>query len=65
LHEAKALEYHRTMPGLYYQPIRRREFLKTSFLAGAAVALHKLINLPALGYNFWEGERVGWVEARF
>jgi Icc protein len=25
----------------------------------------KLINLPALGYNFWEGEPVGWVEARF
>jgi 3',5'-cyclic-AMP phosphodiesterase len=28
------------MPGLYCQSIRRREFLKTSFLAGAAVALH-------------------------
>jgi 3',5'-cyclic AMP phosphodiesterase CpdA len=25
----------------------------------------KLINLPALGYNFWEGEPVGWVDARF
>jgi len=25
----------------------------------------KLINLPALGYNFWEGEPVGWVAARF
>lgn len=25
----------------------------------------KLINLPALGYNFWEGESVGWVDARF
>jgi 3',5'-cyclic-AMP phosphodiesterase len=28
------------MPGLYHQPIRRREFLKVSCLAGAAVALH-------------------------
>ena len=28
------------MPGLYHQPIRRREFLKTSFLAGAAVVWH-------------------------
>lgn len=28
------------MPGLHYQSIRRREFLKTSFLAGAAVVLH-------------------------
>jgi len=25
----------------------------------------KLINLPALGYNFWEGEPVGWIDARF
>ncbi len=25
----------------------------------------KLINLPALGYNFWKGEPVGWVDARF
>jgi len=25
----------------------------------------KLINLPALGYNFWEGEPVGWVDAHF
>ena len=25
----------------------------------------KLINLPALGYNFWEKEPVGWVDARF
>src|SRR4030095_16321497 len=25
----------------------------------------KLINLPAVGYNFWEGEPVGWVDARF
>jgi len=25
----------------------------------------KLINLPALGYNFWEGEPVGWLDARF
>ena len=25
----------------------------------------KLINLPALGYNFWEREPVGWVDARF
>jgi 3',5'-cyclic AMP phosphodiesterase CpdA len=25
----------------------------------------KLINLPSLGYNFWEGEPVGWVDARF
>jgi 3',5'-cyclic-AMP phosphodiesterase len=33
----KAREYPPTMPGLYYQPIRRREFLKTSFLVGAAV----------------------------
>jgi 3',5'-cyclic AMP phosphodiesterase CpdA len=39
LHEAKAREYHRAMPGLYHQPIRRREFLKTSLLAGAAVVL--------------------------
>jgi Icc protein len=28
------------VPGLYHQPIRRREFLKSSFLAGAAVVLH-------------------------
>ena len=25
----------------------------------------KMINLPSLGYNFWEGEPVGWVDARF
>jgi Icc protein len=25
----------------------------------------KLINLPALGYNFWQGEPVGWIDARF
>lgn len=25
----------------------------------------KLINLPALGYNFWEDQPVGWVDARF
>jgi hypothetical protein len=25
----------------------------------------KLINLPALGYNLWQGEPVGWVDARF
>jgi 3',5'-cyclic AMP phosphodiesterase CpdA len=25
----------------------------------------KLINLPSLGYNFWEGQPVGWVDARF
>jgi len=34
------------MPGLYHQPIRRREFLKTSFLAGAAVAWHGCRTLP-------------------
>jgi 3',5'-cyclic-AMP phosphodiesterase len=39
-HEAKVVEYHRTVPGLYRQSIQRREFLRISFLAGAAVALH-------------------------
>jgi 3',5'-cyclic AMP phosphodiesterase CpdA len=39
LHEAKAPEYDGAMPGLYCQAIRRREFLKTSFFAGAAVAM--------------------------
>jgi 3',5'-cyclic-AMP phosphodiesterase len=32
-------DYPRTVPGLYSQSIRRREFLRISFLAGAAVVL--------------------------
>ena len=24
-----------------------------------------MIGLPSLGYNFWEGELVGWVDALF
>ncbi len=35
------------MPGLYHQPIRRREFLKTSFLAGAAVVLNGCRTSPS------------------
>ena len=87
------------MPGFYHQPIRRRDFLKASCVAGAAVVFQgcqtlpgtssteneihlallsdthmwsiserqgvKLINLPALGYNFSADQPVGWVNARF
>lgn len=35
------------MPGLYFQSIRRREFLKTSFLAGAAVISHGCRTSPS------------------
>jgi Icc protein len=40
LRDLRACGYHRSMPGLHHQPIRRREFLKASCLAGAAVVLH-------------------------
>jgi hypothetical protein len=94
------------MPGFYHQPIRRREFLKASCVAGAAVVFQgcrtlpalpplrtrsiwrcfqtrmseaienvprilvdlipgRISILPALGYNFWKDEPVGWVDARF
>ncbi len=44
------------MPGLFLQPIRRRDFFKTSFLGGAALVLHGCRTSP--GASSWTGNEI-------
>lgn len=51
------LRPHRHVKAIFYGHSHRWEFLERDRI--------KLINLPAVGYNFNDQQPVGWVEARF